>query len=71
MKLKTSGLYTCELCFEPFKSRNHFDLHLFEKHEDIDVKAKYKKDIESLINKGRMKQLRAPLLTMMATDKFN
>ena len=62
VKAKVDDGSPCNVCDQVLGTKEEFKKHIFLNHDDMDVKAKYQRDIQSLIGHYRMQRLRAPII---------
>ena len=62
--------YSCNICFREHSTSYDFKRHLFLKHSDLEVRAKYNRTMEEMVGPYALKRIREPLMTMIKNDKF-
>jgi hypothetical protein len=70
LRLKLKDHYPCRLCHQQFNKIREFKKHLFLRHTDVDVKAKYNRSLEDMIGKQLLNEYRTPLMNTIRMGKF-
>jgi len=58
LRVRAAGKYLCEICNVKIEGRHQIKSHIFERHCEMEVQAKYGRSIESFVGVYEMARLR-------------
>ena len=70
LRLKLKDHYPCNLCHQQFTTSRDFKKHIFLRHTDVDVRAKYNRSLDDVVGKAQLKEFRKPLMNTLRKGKF-